>query len=143
MIHKAVSVVLVAALAGCSLAPHYAQPAMKLPAEWKPVEGWQPANPNDGAPRGDWWTLFGDTTLADLVARADAHNQTLAQAAATYRQARAATREARASLFPTVTANGSVTHTVSGGSRTIVTGGVTSSSGSRTSNNYSVSLGGS
>lgn len=142
MIRKAVSAVLVAALAGCSFAPHYARPAMKLPAEWKPVEGWQPANPNDGAPRGDWWTLFGDTTLADLVARADAHNQTLAQAAATYRQARAATREARASLFPTVTASGSVTHTVSGGSRSIVTGGV-SSSGARVSNNYTASLGGS
>ena len=143
MIRKAVSIVLVAALAGCSFAPHYARPAIKLPATWKPVEGWQPANPSDGAPRGDWWTLFGDAVLADLVARADAHNQTLAQAAATYRQARAATREARASLFPTVTANGSVTHTVSGGSRTIVTGGVTSSAGSRTSNNYSVALGGS
>ena len=36
--------------------------------------------------------------------RAHAHNQTIAQAAATYRQARAATREARASLFPTVSA---------------------------------------
>jgi NodT family efflux transporter outer membrane factor (OMF) lipoprotein len=142
MIRKAFSVVLVAALAGCSLAPHYARPAMKLPADWKPVEGWQPAAPADGAPRGDWWTGFDDATLTDLVARADAHNQTLAQAAATYRQARAATREARASLFPTVTANGGVTHTVSGGSRSIVTGGV-SSAGARVSNNYTVSLGGS
>jgi NodT family efflux transporter outer membrane factor (OMF) lipoprotein len=142
MIRKAFSTVLIAALAGCSFAPHYARPAMKLPADWKPVEGWQPANPSDGAVRGDWWTGFDDATLTDLVARADAHNQTLAQAAATYRQARAATREARASLFPTVTANGGVTHTVSGGSRSIVTGGV-SSSGARVSNNYTVSLGGS
>ncbi len=142
MIRKAFSAAIIAALAGCSFAPHYARPVMKLPADWKPVEGWQPAAPADGAPRGDWWTGFNDATLTDLVARADAHNQTLAQAAATYRQARAATREARASLFPTVTANGGVTHTVSGGSRSIVTGGV-SSNGARVSNNYTVSLGGS
>ena len=141
MTMKPLSALAFALLAGCSFAPHYNRPAMNLPTQWKPIEGWQPANPSEDAPRGDWWMLFGDATLSDLVTRADAHNQTVAQAAATYRQARAATREARASLFPTVTADGSVTHTASGGSRTIVTGGVTSSSGSRTSNNYSVSLG--
>lgn len=139
---KSVSLLaLIAALSGCSLAPHYQRPASPAAQQWKPVEGWQPAAPADGAPRGDWWTLFGDATLNDLMARADLHNQTVAQAAATWREARAATREARASLFPTVSASGSVTHTYTGGSRTVVTGGVTSGGGeSHTSNSYSVSL---
>ncbi|WBO24023.1 efflux transporter outer membrane subunit [Sphingomonas abietis] len=136
------SVLAFALLAGCSFAPHYARPTLATPADWKPVEGWQTANPSNGAPRGDWWTLFGDPMLADLVGRADAHNQTVAQAAATWRQAHAATREARASLFPTVTADGSVTHTYTGGSRTVVSGGVTSGGGANhTSNNYAVTLG--
>ncbi|WP_454886920.1 efflux transporter outer membrane subunit [Sphingomonas oryzagri] len=127
-------------LAGCSFAPHYQRPSTPPAGQWKPVEGWQPATPADDRPRGDWWTAFGDATLNDLMVRAEAHNNTLAQALATYRQARAATKEARASFFPTVTADGSVTHTESGGARSIVQGGVTSS-GSRKSTNYSVQLG--
>ena len=130
-------------LAGCSLAPHYARPAVETPVIWKTEEGWQPARPADGMDRGPWWQAFGDPVLNDLMIRADAHNQTVAQAAATYRQAHAVTREARASLFPTVGLDGSVTHTYSGGSRTIVTGGVATgggNGGSRTSNNYSVGL---
>jgi NodT family efflux transporter outer membrane factor (OMF) lipoprotein len=128
-------------LSGCSFAPHYQRPSLPGAADWQTEPGWRTANPSDGAPKSDWWTAFGDPTLNDLATRAIAHNNTLAQAAATYRQARAATREARASLFPTVTANGQVTHTGTGGSRTVVTGGVTSSSGSRQTTNYQVQLG--
>ncbi|HET8613831.1 MAG TPA: efflux transporter outer membrane subunit [Sphingomonas sp.] len=134
-----------AALAGCSLAPAYHRPSVgagALPVTWKTAPGWQVATPSDGAPRGDWWTGFGDPMLTSLIERANAHNQQLALAAANYRQARAATREARASLFPTISANGSVSHSETGGSRTIVTGGVTSGGG-RSSTNYSVSIGGS
>jgi len=130
------------ALAGCSLAPHYAPPSVASSAAWKPVDGWQPANPSDQAPRADWWSSFGDATLNDLIVRAHAHNQTIAQAAATYRQARAATREARASLFPTVSASGSVTHSESGGGRTIVTNGIASGGGSAQTS-YRVGLDGS
>jgi NodT family efflux transporter outer membrane factor (OMF) lipoprotein len=109
------SLLALSALAGCSLAPAYHRPeASTAPAAWKTVEGWRPANPNDGAVRSDWWTGFGDATLNDLITRANAHNQTLAQAAATWRQATAATREAHASLFPTVSGTGSVTHSHSG-----------------------------
>jgi NodT family efflux transporter outer membrane factor (OMF) lipoprotein len=127
-------------LAGCSFAPHYQRPATPPATQWKPVEGWQPATPADDRPRGDWWTAFDDATLNDLVTRAVAHNNTLAQAAATYRQARAATKEARASFFPTVSLDGSVTHTATGASRTIVNGS-TSSAGSKSSTNYAVTLG--
>ncbi len=136
MIMKPLPLFALALLAGCSLAPRYNRPALATPAQWKPVEGWQPAIPSDDLPRADWWTAFGDATLDDLVARADAHNQTLAQAAATYRQAVATTREARASLFPTVSANGSVTHSHSGSGRVIngdtITTGTTSGTGTGT-----------
>jgi len=131
------------ALAGCSLAPHFARPEVASSGAWKPVDGWQPANPSDQAPRADWWSGFGDATLDELIVRAHAHNQTIAQAAATYRQARATTREARASLFPTVSATGSVTHSESGGSRTIVTNGVASNGGGSAQTSYSAALSGS
>jgi NodT family efflux transporter outer membrane factor (OMF) lipoprotein len=116
---KSLALLPVLLLSGCSFAPHYARPATPQAQSWKTAEGWQLANPSDGAPRSDWWALFSDPTLNDLVVRADAHNQTVAQAAATYRQAVATTKEARASLFPTVGANGSVTHSHSGSGRVI------------------------
>jgi NodT family efflux transporter outer membrane factor (OMF) lipoprotein len=115
-------------LGGCSLAPHYVRPSLSAPQTWKTAPGWQLANPDDGAPRSDWWTGFGDATLNDLIGRAIAHNQTLAQAAATYREAVAATREARASLFPTISADGTVTHTHSG-SGSVINGDTISSGG--------------
>jgi NodT family efflux transporter outer membrane factor (OMF) lipoprotein len=128
-LRRIATLITLSALAGCSLAPPYSRPSVPSAdqQQWKTVEGWRPANPNDGAPRPDWWTAFNDTTLNDLVARADAHNQTLAQAAATWREATAATREARASLFPTVSADGGITHSYSG------SGGVVTSSGGGTS----------
>ena len=127
ILRRSIALLAAGALAGCSLAPHYDRPALGVPGTWKTAPGWQVASPADDQPRADWWTGFADPTLDDLVARAVAHNQTLAQAAATYRQARAATREARAALFPTVTANGQVTHTYSGGNTAVVTGGTIAS----------------
>lgn len=138
-----VSLLTATALAGCSLAPHYQRPAMGdvAPGTWKTAPGWQVATPSDDQPRSDWWTAFADPTLDKLVARAVAHNQTLAQAAATYRQARAVTREAHAALFPTVSANGQVTHTYSGGSTTVVTGGTVSGGNTGTGTGTGVGTG--
>jgi NodT family efflux transporter outer membrane factor (OMF) lipoprotein len=162
---RTVAAALLLSVAGCSLAPHYARPATALPQTWKTADGWARAVPADEAPRGDWWTAFGDPELDRLMIQADARNQTVAQAAATYAQARAAVREARASLFPTVSLDGSVTHTHTGGGQTVVSGGTISSgststgtgtgttgtgtgsttavasSGSRITNNYRVNIG--
>lgn len=133
MTRKPIALVAALALAGCSLAPPYHRPTIAPPpGGWKTADGWRPANPSDGAIRSDWWTAYNDPLLNDLMQRAVLHNQTLAQAAATWREARAATREARASLFPTVTADGGVTHSFSGGGRTVVTGGTISNPGSGT-----------
>lgn len=126
MIRTLAPLLAVTALAGCSFAPHYARPGLPAAGTWKTVDGWRPATPADDAVRSDWWTAFGDPQLDALVAEANAHNQTLAQAIATYREATAATREARANLFPTVTANGSVTHSHSG-SGSVISGDVVSS----------------
>jgi NodT family efflux transporter outer membrane factor (OMF) lipoprotein len=136
-------------VAGCSLAPTYHRPVLAAPAPpaWKTAPGWRVAAPADDAPRAEWWTAYGDAQLNDLVARAVLHNQTLAQAAATYRQAHATTKEARASLFPTVTADGQVTHSYSGGSSSVISSGsgsggtttTTSSGGGKASTSYRLS----
>lgn len=124
------------ALAGCSLAPAYHRPDVPSAQDWKTVEGWRPANPADGAPRPDWWEAFQDPQLDDLIARALAHNATIEQAAATYRQARAVTRENRASLLPTITADGQVTHSYSGS--TTIANGNQVVSGGRAATSYRI-----
>ncbi|HEV7574506.1 MAG TPA: efflux transporter outer membrane subunit [Caldimonas sp.] len=98
---------LAAALAGCALGPDYVRPSAPVSAAYKeaPVAGgalWLPAAPADALDRGDWWRLFDDPELSRLAAEVDAANQTVAGAVASYRQAEALVREARASFFPAV-----------------------------------------
>ena len=63
---------------------------------------WKPAGALTTAPRGDWWTGFGDPTLNQLEARIDADSPTLAAALARYDLARATLAGARSGLFPHV-----------------------------------------
>ena len=93
-----------ALLTGCSFAPAYHPPVTPTPVAFKEAGPWAPAAPADTAPRGDWWTLFGDTTLNGLEARVDKDNPTLAGALGRYDQARGYLHEARAGLFPQINA---------------------------------------
>ncbi|MGE5095589.1 MAG: efflux transporter outer membrane subunit [Betaproteobacteria bacterium] len=92
-------------LAACAVGPDYRRPAVETPAAYKEAGDWIVAQPRDEAPRGKWWEVFGDPTLDGLMEQIDVSNQTLKAAEARYTQARAATRAARASLFPSVGAN--------------------------------------
>lgn len=93
-------------LGGCAVGPNYKRPAVSAPAAYKEAEGWKPAEPSDAVARPDWWKAFGDPVLDGLEAQVAVSNQTLAQAEAAYRQAKALLDQQRASLFPTVTLNG-------------------------------------
>ena len=96
-------------LAGCAVGPDYRRPDAPVPAQYKELQGWHVAQPRDQLPRGSWWTVFGDPTLDDLMKRVDISNQNIRVAEARLRQARAVADVARASLFPTVSANTSAT----------------------------------
>jgi NodT family efflux transporter outer membrane factor (OMF) lipoprotein len=90
-------------LTGCVVGPDYVRPTVITPAAYKEVDGWKTARPQDDVTRGAWWEIFGDPQLNALEAQVSLSNQNLAVAEATYRQARALVREARASYFPTLT----------------------------------------
>jgi NodT family efflux transporter outer membrane factor (OMF) lipoprotein len=96
---------------GCAVGPNYQRPATAaMPASFKEApEGWKVAQPSDEADRGDWWTIYQDTRLNALEDQLDTQNQTIAQYAAAYRQARALVGEARAAYFPVVSASASAT----------------------------------
>jgi NodT family efflux transporter outer membrane factor (OMF) lipoprotein len=93
---------------GCMVGPKYTRPdapiapAFKETSEWKEGDGWKVAQPNDAALRGTWWELYGDTKLNELEEQVDPSNQTLKEAEANFRQARAAIRFNRAAEAPTI-----------------------------------------
>ncbi|MSO76574.1 MAG: efflux transporter outer membrane subunit [Alphaproteobacteria bacterium] len=123
------------ALAGCTVGPDYDRPAAPAPALYKELEGWRIATPQDTAERGAWWLIYGDPLLDDLVRQVAASNQTLKAAQAAYRQANALVRQARAGLFPVLTAGGAVDRAQRASS-----GGASLGGGGRTATSYDLSL---
>lgn len=96
------SAIILAATSVAAVGPDYHRPDVDSPVAWKV------ATPSAGLPRGEWWTLFQDTTLDGLIARALAANQDLAASAARVEQARAAAGLARSAYLPAVGAGASV-----------------------------------
>ena len=90
---------LMALLAGCTtVGPDYQRPEMPLPGEF--AAGSSEAGPPLAS---DWWTLYSDATLNELVATARASNADMRIAAAQVQEAEAVMRQARAALFPEIT----------------------------------------
>ncbi len=90
--------ILLLVAASCAVGPAYHPPdsARFTPADWH----WQPAQPSDAAPKGNWWNVFHDPVLAGLESNAVAGNQNLRAAVARVDQARAAARMTRSQFFP-------------------------------------------
>ena len=108
-------------LGGCFTAgPDYHRPAVDAPAAWQ-----APASTNlasqattamtNAASLAAWWTAFDDPVLTTLVARAQAGNLDVQQAAARLRAARAEAAIARGGQLPTLAASGSASRNRSSG----------------------------
>jgi NodT family efflux transporter outer membrane factor (OMF) lipoprotein len=110
-----VTVACAALVAGCAVGPNYQRPAVEIPASFKEAApGWKVAEPGDQNDRGDWWSIYKDPQLDALENQLNAANQTIAQFAASYRQARALVGEARAAYFPTIGAAAGATRSGTG-----------------------------
>ena len=108
---------LLLSLSACkALGPDFFRPKSPVPAEYKEMAGWKQAQPRDQELRGNWWELYNDPVLNGLIEQVSVSNQTLAQAEARYRQARALVTQARAAYFPLVNATASATRSRSGSS---------------------------
>ncbi len=92
------TLVALVALCCCAVGPDYQKPdATNLtPDQWR----WKPAEPRDGAPKGQWWKVFNDPVLDGLEAMAVAGNQDLQAAVARVDEARATARISRSQFFP-------------------------------------------
>ncbi|MBP5114052.1 efflux transporter outer membrane subunit [Pseudomonas protegens] len=89
-------------LSACAIGPDYQRPQVAEPVHYKEAEGWRQANPSDALARGAWWELYGDAQLNGLIDKLNSSNQSVAQAEAQFRQARALVRSSRGSFFPSV-----------------------------------------
>jgi multidrug efflux system outer membrane protein len=89
-------------LAGCTtVGPDYQRPEMDLPDKFVEKET-ETAGAQAPVPP-EWWTLYGDATLNELVAGARTRNADVRLAAARVREAEALLREAGALYVPEVT----------------------------------------
>jgi outer membrane protein, multidrug efflux system len=83
---------------GCMVGPEYVRPAVEEPARFKS----QPASETGPPLAMEWWQLYRDPVLDQLIATATASNQILQQAVARVDEARALARVAGSFLYPTI-----------------------------------------
>ena len=132
----AVAAALAALVTGCAVGPDYKTPTSDVPASYKEAApGWKVAQPSDQHDRGQWWAIYDDAELSALEDKLNTSNQTVAQYAAAYRQARALVGEARAAYFPVISGSAGLTRSGNGSA-------ASSTSGTRSSvgNSYNLSL---
>jgi multidrug efflux system outer membrane protein len=109
-------------LSGCMVGPNYQRPDAQLPATFA-----EPASQATAAIAPQWWTLYRDPLLDDLIAQGLQRNADVRLAVARVEEAQAALREAQATVFfPLVNGNAGASR-----SRTLQFG---------TANNFSLGL---
>lgn len=99
-------------LSGCALGPNYQRPDAPAALEFRHTPGWKVAQPMDLQASVEWWSLYQDAPLADLLKSLETSNQNLRAAEAAWREARALVGGSRSALYPT--ASGQVGTTRSG-----------------------------
>jgi multidrug efflux system outer membrane protein len=115
--HRRAVIAFALALSGCMVGPDYQRPETPLPTTYADAP-----TVNAGAPtsstttiRADWWTLYDDPTLNELVATALSENLDVAAAVAKIEEFDADLREANAALFPEIDLGGTAARSRSSG----------------------------
>jgi len=98
-------------LAACTVVgPNYVRPIAAIEENYREIDGWKVAQPQDNTLRGSWWEIFNEPELNSFVSQVNISNQTVAAAEAQFRQARSLVQQARANFFPTVTVGVGITN---------------------------------
>ncbi|HEV2685424.1 MAG TPA: TolC family protein, partial [Actinomycetota bacterium] len=93
------AVALALVLAGCMVGPDYQRPTAELPAAFPDTDA---GATGAESVRSDWWRLFDDALLDELVTTALGGNVDVAQAVARIEEADANLRVVNAALFPEI-----------------------------------------
>jgi NodT family efflux transporter outer membrane factor (OMF) lipoprotein len=117
MTTRSILVLTALVLAACAVGPDYRRPEVPVSADFKEAREWKQAEPREAIDRGRWWAIYGDPVLDGLEAQVGVGNQSLKQAEATFRAARALAEQAQASLWPVLSASAGLTRSQSGAAR--------------------------
>jgi multidrug efflux system outer membrane protein len=128
--HRRSLMVFAFTLSGCMLGPDYQRPQTPLPMAYADAPTVSTASTTMGA---DWWRLYDDPILNDLVATALSENLDVVAAVAKIEEFDADLREANAALFPELDLGGTA-------ARSRSSGAVASPSSTRVSNDLRVAL---
>jgi len=96
-------------LSGCAAGPNYKEPPAIAHAGGDFVSA-AGAGATNLAPPDDWWRLYHDPVLSDLIQRALLANTDLRQAEANLSRARASLNETRAAALPTTNVSGGASY---------------------------------
>ncbi len=107
-------------LPGCAVGPDYVRPDAPVSAEFKPAPGWKVAAPEDDISKGEWWKIYRDPVLNDLMAQIEPNNQNIALYVARVRQAQAQASSASAARYPSLSFSGQGGRTGSAGSGNLI-----------------------
>jgi len=105
--HRRALMVFAFALSGCMLGPDYQRPQTVLPTAYADAATVS-AGTASTAMGADWWRLYDDPILNDLVATAISENLDVVAAVARIEEFDADLREANAALFPEIDLGGAV-----------------------------------
>lgn len=97
------------ALGGCAVGPDYQRPSVAVTPQFKEAKGWTKASPRDDVSKGDWWAVYHDPELDQLMKQVKISNQNVVQYEAQYRQALALMDQTHAGLFPSISGNAGLT----------------------------------
>jgi NodT family efflux transporter outer membrane factor (OMF) lipoprotein len=103
-------------MGGCKVGPAYKAPAVQAPPAYSenganggPKGNWSAAAPADDKSRGQWWTVYGDSTLDQLEEQCANANLSIVAASQAYEQSHALVQSVRSALFPSVSIGASAT----------------------------------
>ncbi|RAS22433.1 MULTISPECIES: efflux transporter outer membrane subunit [unclassified Pseudomonas] len=122
-----------ALLCGCSLVPDYQRPAAPVPGQFPQGPAYQ-GDALARQPAEDWWQVFQDPVLRQLIDSALANNRDLREAALNVEAYRAQYRIQRADLLPKVSADAT-------GKRQYLPRGVTGTDQGMITSTYAATLG--
>ncbi|MCX9155833.1 efflux transporter outer membrane subunit [Niveibacterium sp. 24ML] len=101
---------LVLMLSACNMAPVYVRPDVEAPPQWGQAE---PASArSEAAVASEWWKLFGDEVLNQLIDTALAENKDMKVAYARIEQARAQLGITDTQRYPQISGNASDQHSM-------------------------------
>jgi NodT family efflux transporter outer membrane factor (OMF) lipoprotein len=115
-------------LTGCLVGPKYVKPPAlaqappaaykESPANFPGSDAWKVAQPQDAMLRGKWWEIYNDPELNALEEKLNIDNQNIKRYFDDFMEARTLIAQARAQLFPTLTAAPSFSRSKTSGSLT-------------------------